>query len=126
MPVIVTVDLRDASNDAELLAIIGEALQLGGPDGNNSVIPASTIGWGMNWDALADSLSCLDTGGIWGTSKRLGFPLSLRFEGARRLSLESPRTLGTLLEVLQLTKQKYANSGLDFDFLLDTSVTGDA
>ena len=66
------IDLGEARTSDHVLGTLGRVLQLGGPDGN---IPVTTVGagrgWGMNWDALRDSLRCLDTGGIWGTSPHL-------------------------------------------------------
>ncbi|MEG1456042.1 MAG: hypothetical protein RSC66_10805, partial [Comamonas sp.] len=59
-----TIDLDGMTHKAQILAALGAALSLGGPDANHPVRPGEERGWGMNWDALFDSLLNLHSGGI--------------------------------------------------------------
>lgn len=103
--------------DAKLvLARIGECLQLGGPDGNHTVRPGGESGWGMNWDALFDCFLNLHSGGIWGTSPVLDFPLRLSFLGSGDLRRETPRAFSILQDILEQTRETYARRGMDFEF----------
>ena len=71
---IVVVDLSDVASKEALLTTLGAALDLGGPNGNVPVAHSKAgRGWGMNWDALEDSLRELHNGGIWGTARRIAF-----------------------------------------------------
>jgi hypothetical protein len=98
----------------------GEALELGGPSGNFEVqSPADGRGWGKNWDALLDSLTCLDTGGIWGNSRRLRFPLQLELKNLAAYRAADPKGFATLIEVLEDARQRYAGDDLDFTYRLD-------
>ena len=116
----ISIDLSGITDEAQLLALIGAELQLGGPDGNHPVKPGASAGWGLNWDALADSLCYLDEGGIWGTAPKHAFPLMLKFDGALKLANSCPNALGTLEEILLSTQEKYARTGLEFSFRVDT------
>lgn len=103
--------------DAKLvLARIGECLQLGGPDGNHTVRPGEERGWGMNWDALFDCFLNLHSGGIWGTSPVLAFPLHLSFIGGEDFRREAPRAFLILQDILEQTRETYARRGMDFEF----------
>jgi len=114
------IDLGGVTDGAALLHRLGERLELGGPAGNHSVDAVNGMaGWGMNWDALADSLCYLDTGGIWGTSTKVPFPLLLRFENVEALRGESPEMLDLLKEVLERTKAAYGRSGKNFEYALE-------
>lgn len=104
----VTINLKDCNNEEKVLSKIGEILFLGGIDGN---IPGKSDvtmkGWGLNWDALNDSLSCLDTGGIWGNSPKFKFPLQLIFVNCSSLKKNDPSTFMVLKETLEATKNIY-------------------
>jgi len=114
----VCIDLSRVANDAQLLSTIGEALCLGGPAGNHPTRVGVNRGWGLNWHALNDSLSCLDTGGIWGTSPKLSFPLMIRFEQSGNLRRACPEALTSLREILLDTQALYAQRRLEFAFEL--------
>src|SRR5688572_7019544 len=101
------IDLNGVADSAALLYVLGQRFELGGPLANHPVGPNGMTGWGMNWDALADSLRYLDAGGIWGTSTKVPFPLLLRFENVEALSREDPQALGLLQEVLEEAKVSY-------------------
>lgn len=116
----ISINLHGVTDEAQLLALIGEALQFGGPDGNHRLESGVSAGWGLNWDALADSLCYLDEGGIWGTAPKHPFPLLLRFDGALELANSCPRVIGTLEGILLETKEKYALAGLKFLFEVNT------
>ena len=117
MVTVVSIDLTGVVDARGLLARLGESLELGGPGGNHCVSdPNTTSGWGMNWDALADCLSCLETGGIWGTSRRHQFPMCLRLENVGELHEENPEALATLEEILKETQAKYSLISLCFEY----------
>lgn len=112
----ITVDLRAVQSTPQLMDVLGEALQLGGPDGN--VDPADGKGWGKNWDALYDSLRCLDSGGIWGTNRKPQFPLRMALKNSATLRSADREGYSLLLEVLEDTREWYARHGLEFAFEL--------
>lgn len=113
----VVIDLHGVRDKEDLLERIGEVLELGGPEGNHPTRPDSiNSGWGMNWDALADSLDFLESGGIWNTSVALPFPLHLKFTNARELQLRHPEALRTLVDILEETKAGYARRGKAFEY----------
>jgi hypothetical protein len=100
--------------------VLGAALELGGPSGSVDVqSPADGSGWGKNWNALFDSLTCLDTGGIWGTSRKLRFPLQLELKNVAAYRGADPKGFATLLEVLEDARGRYAENDLDFTYRLD-------
>lgn len=111
-----TIDLGGMTEKAQILAALGAALCLGGPDGNHPVRPGETQGWGMNWDALFDGLLNLHSGGIWGTSPNFAFPLTLTFAGAQPLARHNPQAFSILLDILEQTRATYARQKLRFDF----------
>jgi hypothetical protein len=116
MPV-VSIDLANVRSKAELLAQVGEVLEFGGVgDIGQRPSPASDDGWGRNWDALSDSLCYLDTGGIWGTSRQLPFPLTLRFENSAGLRSADPESVRLLTEILGDLVAKYERNEMDFKF----------
>jgi hypothetical protein len=77
----VEISLSGAKSKSEVLEIIGDSLEFGGPEGNVPSSPDEKIGWGFNWDALSNCLRMLSSGGIWGDSRRFDFPLVLQFKG---------------------------------------------
>jgi hypothetical protein len=116
---VVVVDLQGVVDARGLLERLGDVLELGGPNGNHRVESGTQSGWGMNWDALADSLLSLDTGGIWGTSSRASFPLLVRFDNVADLRAKDPSALHTLAEVLQRVRARYAQDSLSFEYSMD-------
>ena len=110
------IDLIGVRSAAELIALLGDELCLGGPSGNHPV--EGSTGWGMNWDALADSLCYLPDGGIWGTSPRLEFPLHLKFLNSYTFRLADPRGFAIFEEVLSRTQATYSANGLLFGYSL--------
>ena len=117
MPETVVVDLQGVSSTAQLMDVLGAALELGGPDGNVQVLgPSDGKGWGKNWNALLDSLTCLDTGGIWGTSRRLRFPLRLELRNSSTYRATDPKGFATLIEVLESARERYAEVDLQFAY----------
>lgn len=119
---LITIDLSEATDGLQLLSAMGEQLCLGGPGGNHPVSAVDGGGWGCNWNALADSLCYLDSGGIWGTSPVQTLPLLLRLSGTKSVASHCPDALDMLQEILLETKEKYAQRGLEFAFELDTQV----
>ena len=113
------VDLGTVRSEEQLLDLLGDALELGGPDGNVNVAhPGEAKGWGKNWNALLDSLTCLDTGGIWGTSRRFTFPLKLEFANSSAFRDADPISYSILLEVLETVRGRYAHDGVEFSYVL--------
>ena len=116
----IAVDLDGVRSTPQLMDVFGEALELGGPKGNVHVqSPADGKGWGKNWNALLDSLTCLDTGGIWGTSRRLRFPLRLELKNSATYRDSDPNGFATLMEVLEDTRERYAENDLEFAYRVE-------
>lgn len=109
----------NVENEADLFEIFGRELELGGPDGNFPVKgPNAGRGWGMNWDALADSLSSLDAGGIWGTSRRFEFPLKIILLNTQEYANSSPEDFNSLIAIMRSTVTFYDKAGLTFEYEL--------
>jgi hypothetical protein len=114
-----TIDLAGANTTEAVLTVLGKELCLGGPDGNHTVIAANAgDGWGMNWDALQDSMLYLDSGGIWGNSPKFAFPLLLELVNCSSFREADPQSFQILKDVLSTTKERYAEDGIQFDYLL--------
>jgi hypothetical protein len=113
----VVVDLAVVRSSAELLDVLAEVFEFGGPDGN---IPVSSDverkGWGQNWDALQDCLCYLDTGGIWGTSNKRRFPLLIRFTNSADFRADRDGGCSMLIEILETVKERYLPDRLDYSF----------
>ncbi|BFO57016.1 barstar family protein [Acidovorax sacchari] len=118
MPNVLTINIQGKHSKADVLAAMGEALQLGGPGGNHPVRPGEESGWGMNWDALFDCLLNLHSGGIWGTSPVIEFPLELVITGAGLFARDNPDAFAVLNDVLEQTRETYARSGRVFEFVI--------
>lgn len=118
MPNVLTIDIQGKHSKADVLAAMGEALQLGGPGGNHPVRAGEEFGWGMNWDALFDSLLYLDSGGIWGTSPVIAFPFELVITGVEAFARQNPDAFAVLNDVLEQTRETYARSGRVFEFVI--------
>jgi hypothetical protein len=115
----VQIDLQNITNERELLREFGAKLELGGSDGNVHVAGINAgRGWGMNWDALADSLTCLDTGGIWGTSFRFEFPMIVELLNSNKYAQESAKDFELLVAVLRSTAEFYSKAGMVFKYEL--------
>jgi RNAse (barnase) inhibitor barstar len=113
----VVVDLQGVRSTAQLMDALGKALELGGPNGNVQVeSPTDGRGWGKNWDALLDSLTYLDTGGIWGTSRKLRFPLRLELKNLSTYRATDQEGFATLVEVLETARERYAENDLQFTY----------
>jgi hypothetical protein len=114
---IVVVDLGSVRSKEELLDVLGDVLELGGPEGNVEVRrPTDGKGWGKNWDALLDSLTCLDSGGIWGTSRTLRFPLRLELTNSSTYRDADENGFSILSEVLEAVRERYAKDNLQFEY----------
>ena len=113
----VVVDLQGVRSAAELMDALGDALELGGPNGNVQVQhPTDGRGWGKNWDALLDSLTCLDSGGIWGTSRKLRFPLRLELKNSSTYRATDQKGFGILMEILDTARERYGENDLHFTY----------
>ncbi len=113
----ITIDLGPVRSTDQLMDVLGNALELGGPNGNVQVThPTDGKGWGKNWNALLDSLTCLDTGGIWGTSRAFHFPLRLEFQNSSTYRNTDREGYSVLCEVLESARKRYAESGLEFGY----------
>ena len=118
MPNVLTISIQGKHSKADVLAAMGEALQLGGPGGNHPVRPGEESGWGMNWDALFDCMLNLHSGGIWGTSPVIEFPLELVISGTKAFARDNPDAFAVLTDVLEQTRETYARSGRVFEFVI--------
>lgn len=94
------VDLKHVSDEDQLLSILGDKLEFGGMPNNN-------IGWGMNWNALNDSLRYLDYGSIWGSSTKFSFPFKLTLINYELLATSDPESLIIFKEILETVKDFY-------------------
>jgi len=116
---LVQIDLKHVKSKMDLLKEFGDKLELGGPNGNVPVTGSMRgRGWGLNWDALNDSLCCLDSGGIWGTSKRFEFPLKLVIMNHQVYLRHDPEGFRTLVEILEDVKGSYSASEMLFEYEL--------
>ncbi len=114
----VRIDLSHVSTEAEVLDAFGEALQFGGPDGNAPAAGAAHgSGWGKNWDAFADCMSCLDAGGIWGTAPKVEFPLVLELASFETYESNGKPAWPMLRACLEDTMQVYARAGMSFTYV---------
>ena len=114
---IIEIDLGEIRSKDQLLDLLGDVLELGGQGGNVNVKgPLDGKGWGKNWDGLADSLGYLDTGGIWGTSKKLSFPLLLRFSNFHSYRANGQPGWDILKEILDDTVDLYARNKMSFRY----------
>lgn len=103
----VIVDLKGLTTDEEILYKFGEVFELGGPDTNQTLTNSS--GWGQNWDALNDSLSHLNTGGIWGTGKKFTFPLVIEIQNSEEFQKNSTKGFLILKDILNTKVEEYKN-----------------
>ncbi len=114
-----SIDLSGIERSDELLFLLGQGFCLGGIDGNHHVRALNSgKGWGLNWDALADSLSCLESGGIWGASPKFKFPLVLKFTGCALFQSADEKGFEILESILRDTKANYDKVGLKFEYEL--------
>lgn len=113
------IDLAGANSSEAVLHLFGKALCLGGPGGNHPVMAVDAgEGWGPNWDALQDSMLLLDSGGIWGSSPGASFPLLLEIVNCSSFRNADPQGYDILTDVLSVVKQRYAEEGMQFDYVL--------
>ncbi len=111
------IDLLGTRDEKEVLFKFGESLDLGGPNGNYSPdVSKPNSGWGMNWNALNDSLSCLDSGGIWGTSKKFEFPLKLVIKNSLDFQKYNSESFKILQEILSDKTDQYKLRNKEFSF----------
>jgi hypothetical protein len=109
----VVLDLDQVRSKEQLIDLLGEKLEFGGPGGNHTVTAVDAgKGWGRNWDALKDSLACLDSGGIWGTSRQFRFPLRIQFANSTKYRKADPEGFETLAEILGEVQGIYAKDGM--------------
>jgi hypothetical protein len=116
----VVIDLKGCKDEKSVLLKFGEVLVLGGPDGN---IPAQADvngkGWGINWDALNDSLKELENGGIWGTSPKFQFPLKITVKNYQEFKKNQPDKFQILMEILasQISYYSRFNKVIDYELV---------
>jgi hypothetical protein len=113
----IIIDLNDCDDKQSVLLRIGEILMLGGPNGNIPIEPGTAEkGWGINWDALYDSLRELENGGIWGTSPKLQFPITLIFQKSTQFKSNNPKDYQVLIEILDDVKSYYSQAEKVFEY----------
>jgi hypothetical protein len=104
----VRIDLTGVKTEDQVLNKLGEVFEFGGPDGNIHVLAINAgKGWGKNWDALNDSLMYLDSGGIWGISKRFHFPLTVILENTSEIQKHDRESFETLKDIFSKVVEKY-------------------
>ena len=114
----VVIDLSLCTSEEELLRAFGKAFEFGGPDGNHKTCVGDHSGWGMNWAALEDSLSCVDSGGIWGSSRKFAFPLALELTNTATIHEVGESYFARLIDILRATEKTYEREGLTFKFIV--------
>jgi hypothetical protein len=113
----IVIDLIDCADKQSVLLKIGEVFMLGGPNGNASIQHGfEGKGWGINWDALFDSLRELENGGIWGNSPKLQFPLTLICRNYEQFKSNCPNEYEVLVETLEDVKRFYSQSKKMFEY----------
>jgi hypothetical protein len=116
---IIEINLSGVGSEDQLFDLLGDVLELGGPDGNMKVIgPLDGQGWGKNWNALADSLCYLDSGGIWGNAKKLQFPLKMIFTNFEAFRDQNQLSWKILTEILGDTVEAYQRHQMTFRYEL--------
>ena len=113
----IIVDLEGLKTKQEVLLKFGEVFEFGGPDGN---VPVEAInagkGWGINWDAMNDSLSHLEAGGIWGTSKKFMFPLYMKVVNYQDFAKNDPEGFTILEDILKISAERYHKEHKSFQY----------
>ena len=110
MPTEIVIDLKGCGDSEKALRKIAEALKF--------------ADWfGVNWDALNESISCLHENGA--LKEGIGpykFPLKLVFLNVKEfkncVGLLGKKQYHILVEVLEDAKKRYEKDGLKFDFEL--------
>ncbi len=123
------IDLKGLTTKQEVLRKLGEVFEFGGPgpEANVPVVgPLDGKGWGMNWDALNDSLRHLEKGGIWDTSKKFVFPLYIKIYNYEEYQKADPEGFKILTDIFETAKNEYAKQKKFFSILFaDIVVCGD-
>ena len=113
----VIINLENVASGQELFEAVGERLEFdGSPEHAAAMAPGD--GWGRNWNALSDCLADLDVGGVFGTSRKFQFPLTLVITNPEQLQSSEPYAWNTFWEILGDTKAFYAKHGKVFDFVV--------
>lgn len=113
----VVLDLDHVRSKEQLIELLGEKLEFGGRSGNHPVTAVDAgRGWGRNWDALKDSLTCLDSGGIWGTGRQFRFPLRIQFANSTNYREADPEGFETLAAILRDVQGIYAKDGMHLSY----------
>ena len=114
------IDLFGCNDSEDVLLRFGEILQFGGPKGNvRTKANVNNIGWGINWDAFNDCLRDLEVGGIWGSAKKIEFPLKLVIKNFKDFSKNEPNGFKTLKEILEEHQKEYAKKDKKFQIIFD-------
>ncbi len=112
----VIIDLNGLKTQSEIMQKFGEILEFGGPDGNIDVDLGTHKGWGLNWNALNDSLKYLEIGGIWGTARKFQFPLKLLILNSSLFKQTDLEGFKILMEILTDTFAFYKTQSKIFEF----------
>lgn len=115
----IIIDLKNCQNTKQVLMKIGEAFQFGGTKENRSSPLDSNTGWGLNWNALFDSLIYLESGGIWGTSPKINFPIIVKIINSSLYKKSDIEGFNILIQILNDTKSRYLEENKQFDFITD-------
>ena len=110
----IIIDLQNIDNAEDVLMELGNIFEFGGPNGNTKIIPGINKGWGFNYSALNDSLTCLEDGGIWGTSKKFTFPLSVHFTNTHSFKVNDMDAYQSLVEIFERNSEEYKAEGKEF------------
>jgi hypothetical protein len=114
------IDLFGCKDKEDVFTRFGEILQFGGPKGNVKIGTNDMIsGWGMNWAAFYDCLKSLEEGGIYGSAKKIKFPLKLVVHNFEDFKLNSPKDFEILAKTRNHVKKYYLELNQKFDFTFE-------
>ncbi len=111
----ITIDLRGVRGPYGIFTAFGNTLYFGGISQAHWLSNKRKEGWGFNWNAMNDCLSCLDSGGIWGTAPEYKFPLHLILLHNGSLQAGSKKIM---LEILDDTQTLYTKNSMSFTYEL--------
>lgn len=114
----IRIDLARVTSSSRLFGLMDQTFEFGGgPYAPYEGAPGT--GWGGNWSALKDCLCYLDSGGIWGTSTKIIFPLKLRFLNHAGFARLCKPDFDTFVEILEAVRDTYSKGGMSFQFSFD-------
>ena len=102
------IDLKELNTAEQVLRKFGKVFEFGGSENSEA--------WGKNWDALFDSFTAIETGGISGTSKKFSLPLDVIILNYSTFKESCPEDFKILNDVLRETTNEYEIEGKQLHF----------